>query len=135
MSFLQTDVLNAHLDEIWGSGSPATLWVVLFVTLPDQDGNGGVEASWPAYAAVAVTNDATNWPAASGGVKENGTLIDYGVADGSASLLGVGFYDSATLRLPANFIACLDLTAAPRAITGGTPVSFPIGALDVSGCI
>jgi len=52
------------LDNRYGSGSPATLYAALIITLPDGDDGSIVEFSGGTYARVAITNNATNFPAA-----------------------------------------------------------------------
>lgn len=82
MSF--TDYLeNKLLDHILGGGDytrPATVYVGVSSTAPADDGTNITEPSGGSYARVAVTNNATNWPAASGGSKSNGTQISFPVA-------------------------------------------------------
>jgi len=52
------------LDNIYGSGTPATLYAAMMTTIPDGDGTGGVEFAGGTYARVAKTNNSTNFPAA-----------------------------------------------------------------------
>lgn len=52
------------LDAKFGSGSPATVYAALLLTLPLGDGTGGTEFSGGTYARIAVTNNNTNFPAA-----------------------------------------------------------------------
>lgn len=55
----------------------ATVYCALFTAAP-SDAGGGTEATGGGYARVAITNNATNFPLASGGSKSNGTAIDFG---------------------------------------------------------
>ena len=71
---------NAILDELYGSGTPATLYFALFTAAPAADGTGGTEVTGGSYARAAMTNNATNFPAASGGQKSNGTGISWATA-------------------------------------------------------
>jgi hypothetical protein len=98
MSFLVDDLLGAVLDEIWSDvgtiSPPATWYIALFEVAPDTDGTGGTEASYTDYARVAVTNDATEWVAASGSppVKTNTNPVEFGVAgSGPTDVVGFGF--------------------------------------------
>jgi hypothetical protein len=68
---------NIILDSLLGSGSPATVYIGLLTTLPAVGGSGLVEATGGGYARIPKTNNSTNWPAASSGVKRNGTSIDW----------------------------------------------------------
>jgi hypothetical protein len=65
------------LDHILGGADwprPATVFLALYTTAPSDSG-GGVEVSGGSYARLSITNNATNFPAASGGAKSNG--IDF----------------------------------------------------------
>ncbi len=71
---------NKLLDHTLGATvftTAATLYVALFTAAP-SDAGGGTEAAGGGYARVAKTNNVTNFPAASGGSKSNGTAIDFG---------------------------------------------------------
>lgn len=62
---------DAILDHMLGGPDwprPATVYLALFTTAPSESG-GGTEVSGGGYARVAVSNDPTNFPAASGGEK------------------------------------------------------------------
>jgi hypothetical protein len=122
------------LDHVLGGGDyarPATVYIALF-TVDPSDAGGGTEVStddWTNYARVAVTNNATNWPAALGGAKSNGAIIDFG----TATIVGAGVTVTAFAILDAssNFLYWAELTA-DKTITNGDPVQFPIGAIDIT---
>lgn len=70
---------NAIQDHMYGGPDftrPATLYLALYTVAP-TDAGGGTEVSGGDYARKAITNDATNWPAASGGAKSNGQVITF----------------------------------------------------------
>lgn len=86
---------NDLLDALYGSGSPATLYFALFTSAPAADGTGGTEASGGSYARAAVTNNATNFPAASGASKSNGTAITFATASaGWGSVTHIVVFDA-----------------------------------------
>ena len=126
---------NALLDHVLGGGDyarPATVYVALYTAAP-ADAGGGTEVAtgdWSDYARVAVTNNDTNWPAASGGAKANGTEIDFGTATIITPITVVAFaiLDAAS---GGNFMHWGDLTANKQ-IVNGTQVKFPVGDLDVT---
>ncbi|HEX7124961.1 MAG TPA: hypothetical protein VF406_04190 [Thermodesulfobacteriota bacterium] len=127
---------NELLDHVFGAAAytaPATLYIALFTAAP-TDAGGGTEVStgvWTNYARVAVTNNATNFPAASGGAKSNGTLIDFGTAaiSGAApTVVAIGVYDAA---VAGNLLAWCD-AAASKTINNGDPVTIPNGDLDLT---
>jgi hypothetical protein len=74
---------NEVLDHVLGGGDyarPATVYVALYTAAPTDSStgsSGGTEVSGGNYSRAAVTNNATNFPAASGGSKSNGTAITY----------------------------------------------------------
>lgn len=86
---------EAFLGYILGGGSapsqPATVYCALFTAAP-SDAGGGTEVSGGSYARVAITNNATNFPAPSlvGGVPTvaNGTLINFGTASAGWGAVG-----------------------------------------------
>jgi hypothetical protein len=60
---------NAALDAILGASAPATVYVCFYSAAPTKAG-GGTEIT--NLARKAVTNNSTNFPGASGGVKTTG---------------------------------------------------------------
>lgn len=73
---------NKILDAIFSAASlspPGTYYAALFTAAPTGAG-GGTEVSGGSYARVAIVNNATNFPAASADVKQNGTAWDFGTA-------------------------------------------------------
>lgn len=88
------------LDHVLGGADyarAATVYIALFISSPSSSG-GGTEVSGGGYARQAVTNDATNWPGATtGGVKNNGTIIDFGTATANWGTVTAGaIYDAST---------------------------------------
>lgn len=130
MSF--TNFLEAELlDHVFGNASysaPATLYVGL-CTYVAEDGTITGEPSGSSYARVAVTNNATNFPAASGGSKANGATITFPEATGSWGTLYTFFISDAATA--GNILGYGDLTT-PRTIDSGTIVRFDIGALTIT---
>lgn len=124
------------LDHVFGNAAytaPATLHIGLFTAAP-TDAGGGTEVStgvWTNYARQAVTNNATNFPAASGGAKSNGTAISFGAAtiSGAApTVVAMGVFDAATAG---NLLAWADLATNKTVNDGDTP-SFAAGDLDLT---
>jgi hypothetical protein len=122
---------NALLDHVFGGGDytrPATLYVAAFTAAPSDSG-GGTECSGGSYARVAVTNNATNFPAASGGAKANGTAITFPSASASwGTVEAIGIFDADS---SGNLLAWSTLTAS-KAVDSGDTLQIPIGDLDVS---
>jgi hypothetical protein len=83
---------DVDLDGVYGSGTPATVLWALTTTTPSLSANGGrgaivepTAAQYLSYARVSMTNNATNFPAASLGVKTVATQIQFPVSGGGAS--------------------------------------------------
>ena len=122
---------NELLDHVLGGGDysrPATVYVALYTTAP-TDAGGGVEVSGGSYARVAVTNNATNWPAASGGAKSNGTAITFPTATADwGTVVAFAILDAATAG---NFLYWGDLTQS-KTVNNGDTATFAVGDLDVT---
>ena len=128
-----TDFLELELlDHVFGAAAytaPATLYVALSTTTITDAGGNMTEPSGNAYARVAVTNNATNWPAAAAGAKANGTAITFPTATGSwGTIIDFAIMDAATAG---NMLGYGTLTTAQAITTGNTP-SFAIGDLDIT---
>lgn len=120
---------NDVLDALFGSGSPATLYIGLYTDTPDPDGTGGTEVTGGSYARKAVTNDATNWPAAAAGVKSNGTAITFVTASANwGAVEGCGVLAASSGGTPYYFG---DLDTA-RTVNNGDTFSFAIDQLIIT---
>jgi len=122
---------NKLLDHVLGGADytrPATVYVALYTVAP-TDAGGGTEVSGGAYARVAVTNNATNFPAASGGAKSNGTEIIFPEATASwGTVVALAILDAAAAG---NFLYWADLTTS-KAIASGDTAKFAVGDLDIT---
>ena len=133
-SKLGTTPMNAVLSRIFGSTAytpPATLYIALFTTSPTDfaAGTGGTEVSGGSYARVAVTNNSTNFPAASSRASSNGTAISFTTPSGSwGTVVGFGIYDAVTAGV---WQGGGDLTTS-QTISSGNTVSFAIGAITIT---
>lgn len=74
------------LDNVLGNASfAANLYLALFTSLMNQTGAGAQEVTGSGYSRLAITNNATSWPAASGslaGQKSNGITLTFNDALG-----------------------------------------------------
>lgn len=122
---------NALLDHQLGGPDyvrPATVYFALYTVAP-TDAGGGTEVSGGNYSRPAVTNNVTNFPAASGGLKSNGTAISFPVPSSSWGLVThFGIFDAPT---GGNLLRWGPLTQ-PKTIDPGDLVNFPPGELDCS---
>lgn len=124
-------VENKILDHVLGATvftAPATVYIALFTTAPSDSG-GGVEVSGNGYQRVAVANNTTNWPAASGGQKSNGQAITFPVATGSwGTVVAAGVFDAAS----GGNLLVWSLLGTAKAISAGQAPQFPAGAIVVT---
>jgi hypothetical protein len=123
---------NKVLDHIF-SGTTFTVLTNLYfglstTTITDAGGNI-TEPSGNGYARVTVTNNATNFPAASGGSKSNGTIISFPQASGSWGTVTDFFISDASSG--GNIIAYGTLGTS-KAVTSGDTLQFAIGALTIT---
>ena len=124
------------LDHILGNAAysaPATVYIGLWTsTLTDAStGSTGTEVSGGSYARKSVTNNSTNWPAASGttATKSNGTAITFVTATASwGTVTHFAILDAATTG---QILGWGQLTAS-KTIASGDTASFAIGDLDVT---
>ena len=121
------DLEDKVLDHILGGGDYsrlATVYIGLWTATLDDTSTGSTagECTGGSYARVSVTNNATNWPAASSGAKANGAAITFPQATGS--------WGTAT-DTAGDILGYGDLTVS-KAISSGDTASFAIGELDVT---
>lgn len=130
MSF--TDYLeNRVLDHVFGGADfsrPATLYIGL-CTGVSESGTVTGEPSGGSYARVAVTNNTTNFPPASGGTKENGEVIAFPEATASWGTLNTVFIADSSVG--GTVLAYGSLTVAKAVGVGDTP-KFNAGALTIT---
>lgn len=122
------------LDHVFGGADytrPATLYIALCTADPTDAGTGSsiTEPSGNNYARVAVTNNATNFPASSSGAKSNGTAVTFPQASGSwGTVTHFAICDASSAG---NMLGHGDLTVSKAVSSGDTP-SFAIGDLDIT---
>jgi hypothetical protein len=122
---------NELLDHVLGNAAysaPSTTYIALFTTAP-TDAGGGTEVSGGAYARVAFANNATNWPAASGGTKQNGVAITYTQATADwGTVVAFAIMDALTVG---NILYWGDLTAS-KSVENGDTAEFAINGITVT---
>ena len=122
---------NKLLDEVLGGVGytpAATVDVALYTTAP-SDAGGGTEVTGGSYARVSVTNNATNWPAASGGAKSNGTAIQFATPTANwGTIVAFAIFEGGT----SNLLYWGLVTPNKTVNSGDAAPVFEIGDLDVS---
>ena len=88
------------LDHLLGAQSftPPATWYAALMTANPTDAGGGTEVTGGSYARVAVTNNTTSFPSASGTASmSTGITIDWGTASANwGSITCVAFYDASS---------------------------------------
>jgi hypothetical protein len=120
---------QAILDYYLGGGAPATWYAALFSVTP-SDSAAGTELSGSGYARIALTNNATNFPASTivsnVATKVTGTTITFGPASGSnwAQAVAVGLYDASS----GGYLAFWGPLGTPVTVTVGQSLSVTAGS-------
>jgi hypothetical protein len=126
--YLENAILN-HILSGTTYTPAATTYIALFTVAPVDAGTGGTEVTGGSYARVSVTNNATNWPAASGGSKSNGTTITFPAATGTwGTVVTFGIYDASS---GGNLLYFGSLSTAQSVVNGNT-VSFAASSLTIT---
>lgn len=123
----------AILDHVLGGPAytkPTTVYVGLFTVAP-ADAGGGTECSGGGYARAAVTNNSTNWPAASGttALKANGTSVTFPLCTAAwGTVVAIAIFDAAS----AGNLLFWGLMASSRAVNINDTPSFAPGTLTLT---
>lgn len=126
--FMGDGSCNETLDAWLGSTAlgPSTVYLAILTAAPTSAG-GGTEVSASGYARVAVTNNSTNFPAATGKTKNNGTVADFGVAAADYGNVIWG----AWVKTPSGTLGADDIIYAgplntPRLVLTGDNFKLPV---------
>lgn len=121
---------NKMLDLVLGNQAytpPASLYFALYTANPSDSG-GGTEVYGNGYARVAVTNNLTNFPAASGGSKQNASSVTWPTATaGWGVITAVGVHDASTAG---NLLYWT--TISSKTIDSNDTVSIPVNNLTIT---
>jgi len=125
---LVDSVANQILDSLLGTTGifPATVYVGLMTAAPNPDGSGVVEPSGFGYARVGVSNNATQWPAASSREKTHSADIVFSAASGGGwgAITHVGIFDAAS----AGNLLAYGALDAPRTVADTDVFRFLAGS-------
>ena len=120
-NYLETEIL----DHVFGGNAytaPATLYLALFTSNPDEDGSG-TEVSGTSYARTSVAFTV------SGNTASNTAAVEFPTAGGSwGTVSHVGIYDASSAG---NLMAYAALTTS-KAIESGDVFRVPAGDLDIT---
>lgn len=129
------DYLEAKiLDLVFGATAftaPSPIYLGLSTTTITDAGGNITEPSGFAYARVSITNNSTNWPAASvgAGSKANGVAFTFPAATGAWGTITDFFISDASSG--GNILAYGVLTLS-KAINNGDTASFAIGDITIT---
>jgi len=123
--YLENAVLN-HVFRNTALSSPAAVYVGLFNGDPTDAGTGGTE--------VTTTIDATGRKEATFGAPSDGVIttsadVDFGDADGDATVSHFGIFDAAD---SGNLLAHGSITGGSQSISTGNAVKFSAGNLTIT---
>ena len=126
---------NKFLDLMFGAqsyaGAGGTLYFGLFTSTPSSPTASGTELTIGSnsYARATLTNNLTNLPGASGGVKANGgSAVTWPTATGSWGVVqGVGVYDAAS---GGNLLFYASISS--KTVDSGDTVSIPISGFTAT---
>jgi hypothetical protein len=124
---------NQQLDKLFGGTNyapPANLYIGLSTTAPTKAGGNVTEPVGNAYARVAVTNNAANWPNAAAGSKANANAVNFAEPTGAGwgTVTHFVVYDA----LAAGNLVAYGTLAANKTIGAGSTVSFAAGAIVIT---
>jgi hypothetical protein len=122
------DKINDHVLGNTAYTAPATVYLALFTAAP-TDAGGGTEVSTNNYARKAVTNNTTNFPNSSGGVKSLNVAQTFATPSGSwGTVTHFGIFDASTTG---NLLYWAALTAS-QTISSGNTVTFGVGSITIT---
>lgn len=131
MSALSAYLENKIADHILGNTvftTPGTVYLALFTAAPNESG-GGTEVTGGSYARLAITNNSTNWPAASGGLKSNGIALTLAAATASwGTVTHWALFDAAS----GGNMLFFGAVSPSKLIESGDSFSVAIGELDLT---
>lgn len=123
------------MDHVLGGGDYArlaTVYVALYTSDPGDAGAANTnETTGTSYARVPVTNDAAHWPAASGGVKSNGQVIDFGTV-GAGGWGTVTYWAIVSTASGAGNILFSGPLNASHVLAASDTFQFGIGAITIT---
>lgn len=123
---------NKILDLMFGATAltpPATYYVGLSQTAPNEAGTGTTEPSTGAYARIAVTNNKSNFGVASNGALTNSAAITFAESTASwGTITHVCFFD----QLTGGSLYFWEQLPTSKSVAANTTVYFSVGSLTIS---
>lgn len=129
-NFLELEILD-HILSAATYTPPATVFIALHTADPTETGAVGEVPTTNNYSRLSITNNVTNWPAASAGSKSNGTLFTFATpgVGGWGLVTHFSIWDAVTAG---NCLFVSSALAIPKNINQNDVVTFGIGTLTVT---
>ena len=132
----KNDALDANYGASRSTAFPATVYLALFNGDPTVSGSE-LSPSTGGYTRLSIPNDATNWGAASSGVKSNLLTLYMPASTGAfnASANYFGFYDASVGGNLLDTGQLLDISNNPTTITvsqAGVVIKFAAGSIQIT---
>jgi hypothetical protein len=126
---------NSILDHVLGGGNytrVSTVWIALSTTQPTEAGSFTEPTSATAYLRVPMANTAANWPAAAGGIKQNGAVVAFPEATGAGwgTVSHFAIMNDAALGGPT--MMAWGQLALSKLVSAGDGPQFKVGSLAVT---
>lgn len=123
---------NKTLDHVLGGGDytrPGTVYLALYTATPSDVAASGTEVTGGSYVRLSITNNGTNFPSASAGVKSNGATFTFVQATADwGTVVAWSLKDQSTLG---NTLYWGPLTPN-KIVSNGDTASFAVGDLTIS---
>lgn len=127
-NYLEAALLNHHLGGSATLTKPATVYFALFTVTPSDSG-GGTECVGTDYARVGLTNNSTNFPAASSSVITLSADVTFPTAGALGTAWGTivawGLFDAST----SGNLLWWGPVATSKTVAVGDVVKFPSGSI------
>ncbi len=126
-----TNLRNSILEHLLGGSAmalPSTLYLGLYITQPDANGDGGAEGTGD-YARMALPAGSATWAAASGGSKTNAVDLVFPIATSDwGTIVGFGLFTDAA----AGDLYYFGELAQPTYVATGQSFTISAGNLIIS---
>lgn len=123
---------NKLLDLILGANAftaPATVYLALYTAAPNATSGSGTEVTGGAYVRKSVTNNATEWPNAVGGVKSNANPQAFVTATADWGIvLAAAIYDASSAGNELYFGALTQ----NKTVSNGDTAQFNASAISIT---
>ena len=132
MSAFSSDLEDKVMNHILGGSDYArlaTVYLALYTAAPTEAGGGTEVTSSNGYTRLAITNNATNFPASSGGQKSNGIAFTFTPASGGS--WGTVSHWAIMSAASGGSILFFGALNATKLINDTDTLSFAIGQLNI----